>query len=522
LSFYVTGYDLLAEGLTSLKEHVVNCFSDSYNGKITDLLSDIERICLKDKKPLIIIIDGINEHPNVSQFTFQLETLIEEFTRSPYVKFILTCRSEYFEKRFSRLKTASFAEKTVYIQDLTNKIPYIHKKYMIHSYFKRYKIGCRITNNIRDIFVENPLILRLFCDVYGNPYGNKVAYLDPIHDIRLYDLFSKYNDKIIDIFESQHPESGFRKKYIRLLQELADYMLTQATFSNIPISSISDNLDDIITILVHEGVILKKDLPEKTSLLDIPEVLNFTYDEFRDFILANFLVQIIAPTNFDRFKELYNKYTSPESQVAEGIEKYIFNIVRNERSVRIEEFLKSKNNYDNLFLMNIFSLNDSLIVEDDLKRIKTLFQYNSKNVNDIYMGLVYRRNKTDYPNLNIWLFFDLVLRLDEENYNRLVSPIFASHLENICEDIRNLLEECDSQSLKMEKNYSLLEFLLCLSPIIPTNLWTNSALDVFFKIADKNPEFSAGILKKYMENKISPISKTLLSAINYTNLGSNS
>lgn len=38
LSFYVTGSDLSAEGLISLKEYIVNSFSDSYNGKTTDLL----------------------------------------------------------------------------------------------------------------------------------------------------------------------------------------------------------------------------------------------------------------------------------------------------------------------------------------------------------------------------------------------------------------------------------------------------------------------------------------------------
>ena len=115
LSFYVTGSDF-AEGTTSLKEYIANCFSDTYSGNVVNLLPDIERICLKDNKPLIILIDGINEHPHINCFKVQLENLIEEFTRSPYVKFILTCRSEYFEQRFSNLKTASFKEKTYPLQ----------------------------------------------------------------------------------------------------------------------------------------------------------------------------------------------------------------------------------------------------------------------------------------------------------------------------------------------------------------------------------------------------------------------
>lgn len=517
LSFYATGYDL-AEGTISLKEYIVNCFNDNYSGKVTNLLSDIERICLKDNMPLIILIDGINEHPDIQHFRVQLADLIEEFSKSAYVKFILTCRSEYFEQRFSNLKKASFEDKTIYIQDLTKEIPYVHKKYMIRSYFRQYHIKCKIYPRIRDLFVENPLILRLFCDVYGNSHGDEIVCLEPVSDIRLYDLFSKYNKKIIEDLEDKYPESGFKRRYKRLLQELADYMLTKTTFSNIPISSISDDLEKIINILVNEGVILKKDLPEKTSIFDDSEVLNFTYDEFRDFILADFLVKKTAHADFDHFKEYYSKCISPESQVSEGIGKYIFTIVRNENNIQIEEFLKSEDNYNDLFLNNVFSINDSLIVEDDIERIKKLFQYDSKNVNKIHIGLMNKRNKTDYPNLNIWLFLDLVSKLDKEDYYRLVSPVFTSYLESICKSIENLLERCDSQHLRKEENYSLLEVLICLSPIIPTSYRMISSFDVFLKIADKDPKLSAEIIKKYMKNKTSLVSKTLSSPLIYTDI----
>jgi hypothetical protein len=295
-------------------------------------------------------------------------------------------------------------------------------------------------------------------------------------------------------------------------------MLTKTTFSNIPISSIPDDLEKTINILVNEGVILKKDLPEKTSIFDDSEVLNFTYDEFIDFILADFLIKKTADEDFDYFKEYYSKCVSPESQVAEGIGKYIFTIVRNENNIQIEEFLKSKDNYDDLFLNNIFLLNDSLIVEDDIERIKKLFQYDSTNVNKIHIGLMNKRNKTDYPNLNIWLFLDLVSKLDKEDYYRIVSPVFTSDLESICRNIEDLLERCDSQYLRKEENYSLLEVLICLSPIIPTSYRMISLFDVFLKIADKDPKLSAEIIKKYMKNKTSLVSKTLSSPLIYTDI----
>lgn len=130
----------------------------------------------------------------------------------------------------------------------------------------------------------------------------------------------------------------------------------------------------------------------------------------------------------------------------------------------------------------------------------------------IYTGLVNRRSRTDYPNLNIWLFFNLVYRLNEENYYRLISPIFTFGLKDICKSIKKILEKCDSKGLEIDNYYSLLELLLCLSPI-PAHSPKSSSMDVFFKIADKNMKLSVEILEKYVENQTSLISQTLLTVL---------
>ena len=112
-TLYITGIDISSVATTTtLKNFILNRFFEDYNNKLSLLLLDVEKICLKEKKPLLIIIDGINEHSDIFNFAKQLEQLIAEFSSDIFVKFILTCRSEYFDKRFRNLTNASFAKKS--------------------------------------------------------------------------------------------------------------------------------------------------------------------------------------------------------------------------------------------------------------------------------------------------------------------------------------------------------------------------------------------------------------------------
>ena len=154
-------------------------------------------------------------------------------------------------------------------------------------------------------------------------------------------------------------------------------MLNNNLFSNVPIESISNELYQIISILVNEGVIIRKDLVEE-SVTEDSEVINFTFDEFRDFILVDYLLKKVAINNFNKFQKLFSSFVNPESHIAEGLGKYCFLTIRRENNKKILDYLKTLNNYSEIFLKNIFSIVDTSISEDDLNEIET---FSLKDVN---------------------------------------------------------------------------------------------------------------------------------------------
>jgi hypothetical protein len=514
-SFYITGYDLSNEATTtSLRLYLINRFNEEYDGKLSRLSPDIEKICLKEKKPVLIIIDGINEHSDLSHFAGQLEQVIEEFTSTIYIKFILTCRSENFDKRFSNLKTASFADKLSVIQNFSHNIAPIHKKFMIHVYFKYFKLICHPSEEVIDTFIKNPLILRLFCEGYGSENGKNDVTIGPLYSIHLSILFDRYNSRISNHFEKKYPDTGFKRKYGELLNKLADYMLINKKFSNVPVNSISSEFDRIVAILVNEGVILRKDLPDKKSITLDSEVLNFTYDEFRDYILADYLVKIISVDNFDRFKELFAELVSPDCPVSEGIGYYTFVISRRDHNKRILGYLKTLDNYDEIYIRAIFTIDNSLIFQEDLETIKRLFQKDSHIVELIYSGLLHRRDKTEFPILNIWLFFDLVSQLNKSEYIRLIRPIFSlSHnwLDATYDGIKNIIGGCTKLTIEFDAYTSLIEILICLSPRV-------NSYELFFEIAKKHPKLTTSLLKKYLENPESYVGETMWHILAFSQL----
>jgi hypothetical protein len=521
-SFYITGYDLSNEAVTTpLKEFLINRFNEEYDGKFSRLLPDIEKICSKNRKPLLIIIDGLNEHSNISQFAGQLEQVVEEFTSTIYIKFILTCRSENFDKRFANLYVSSFADRISEIPNYSIEIPPIHEKYMIHVYFNHFKINCALSENVVNKFIKNPLILRLFCEAYGSEDKQKSVTLKPLNNIRLDALFIKYNKRISDHFERKYPDASFKRKYLELLNELANYMICNNAFTNVPQNSLSDKYDKIIQILINEGVILRIDLPEESSIIGDTESLSFTYDEFRDYILADYLITKISRLNFDQFKELLSNLVIPKCPVAEGVGHYTFLISRRRGNQEILNFLKTLDNYEDIFIRAIFAIDDSLVTQEDIETLQRLFRKDTHTTERIYSGLINRRDKKTFPNLNIWLFLDSVAQFSKSDYMRLISPIFSSPFKDVqktCDDIKKLLDNCTSDTIEFDSNTSLIEMIICLTPVFshPSRDYYNICpTDLLLEVMDNHTKLTISLIKKYIKNPDSYIAQTLWPKIVY-------
>ena len=52
-------------------------------------------------KPFVLIIDGLNEHRDIRLFAQQLEFVVDAMLQYPGLRCLFSCRSEFFEDRFS-------------------------------------------------------------------------------------------------------------------------------------------------------------------------------------------------------------------------------------------------------------------------------------------------------------------------------------------------------------------------------------------------------------------------------------
>ena len=240
--------------------------------------SDVIRLVKFDKKisHLFILIDGINEHKNLALFSTALEQFIERCSEHN-IKIIVTCRSEYFDDRFGNLLLVD--NSSVFDMDhwrYINRIPGVHVKALISGYFSEFNLKMSADNvhpEIMKVFNKDKLLLRIFCEAYENE--QPADYLDNLYKL---EIFKRYYDKKTETIHGLDD----------CLTEIIVKMIADNQFANIPIPDLSAETVAVVENTVYENVIIKKDMLANSDLaFGKSEVINFVYDEFRDFLLAS-------------------------------------------------------------------------------------------------------------------------------------------------------------------------------------------------------------------------------------------
>lgn len=91
----------------------------------------------------------------------------------------------------------------------------------IKAYFDFYNIDARLSNEAKEK-LSHPLILRFFCETYGDPASVKKISLPEVSDIRLKDLFGDYLNRKLELIR----QTGPRKRRTSL--EVENYLFTLA------------------------------------------------------------------------------------------------------------------------------------------------------------------------------------------------------------------------------------------------------------------------------------------------------
>lgn len=509
---FFTGREMNCVSPDKIGEYIVrSIFGDRYSGSLDDMLVDLDKLSAANHIPVMIIIDGINEHNDISAFAHHLEKLAERILTHNSIRLIMTCRSEYFDERFSNFRIASFSDRIYFAQDCGHHMSDMHKEHLLQAYFRFFKLKCPfLSDKVEKNLKTDILLLRIFCEAYGDHNAAKDIVLPQMLDLYKDEIFKTYLDRKLEEAAKQRDESsplavGKYERYKKVLRQIIGFMIEKNQFTNIPVSELGEDRDTIAE-MVGEDIILRIDLAESGSVLDEKtEVINFTFDEFRDFLLADYLAYVVLKKDASEFEKIVDCLTKPKLLVSEGVSRFLFYKSKRPESRDIQPVIIKYDWYKEVFLQCIFSTKEELITEEDLEEIKSLFPLNKSNAKWIFRSLLLLRWREDlYSKLNIQLLFRILDELDDAEYEGLVRPIFEESygwqdedlpIDNIANQIGKILDDNEDMS-KCPSVVNLAELLIYLFSISGRSA-PFPAHDVFHSFALKNTDTAIGLLKKH-------------------------
>ena len=168
---------------------------------------------------------------------------------------------------------------------------------------------------------------------------------------------------------------GYKRKYQELLCDIIYKMIKTKKYENILVTVIPSTHLGVLEQMLDEDIIFRKDLTTQDDILNPAyEVINFTFDEFRDYLIANYLINNIFDKDPDKLNGLLTELIVPESPIAEGVSRFIFCISKRKNSSTLNKLIKNTSWYDYIFLDSIFSVSDDLIGKEDIDTICRRFK----------------------------------------------------------------------------------------------------------------------------------------------------
>jgi hypothetical protein len=351
-------------------------------------------------------------------------------------------------------------------------------------------------------------LLRMFCEAYGDHTAEEAIPLPQLTDIYKDEIFRMYLDKKLE-GASRHYDSfsrlsvGVGARYKRALSQIIRLMIERGQFANIPVADLGEKHYAALGEMIGEDIIFRKDLAEGRSVLDEKsEVVNFTFDEFRDFLLANHLVTVTFKKDVKAFEGIVDRLTDPKSPVAEGISKFIFFASKRPEGQKVLNIVAESPWYKEVFLECIFSVQEKFITQDDLRKIESRFLENTRHSSWIISSLISRYRTDLYPVLNIELLFRILDKLDELEYGKLMRPAFGKPdwydlpwpIEQLTGQISEILM---NQNLSWWPCFENLGELLIYLFDIEGPYHTLPAYEVFHKFAEAHTEVAIDLLGRH-------------------------
>lgn len=255
---------------------------------------------------LLVIIDALNEHKDFDLVNSSIAHFLNQVSALPVV-ILASCRDVYwpffdtscwpvgqwrlFDRRLD-LFTTSESERA------------------IRAYFDFYRITADLTSAAKEK-LSHPLILRFFCEAYGDPNSATTIALQEVPDIRLKVLFDEYLARKLDSICHTAPKRFRTPRSVEeFLFRLADRMRTTRSrdVQRDAVSAVTehDDLespDSTYVSILGEDILLEEEPDEKSGVIRVV----FTYDEFMEYMIARSMLRSTDPKNDIQVKQLFDE-----------------------------------------------------------------------------------------------------------------------------------------------------------------------------------------------------------------------
>lgn len=476
---YFTGLQL-GRASADLPEHIRKTLFKDRVASFDDAVRLLGDYAAERKQSFVIIIEGLNEHTRLAEFAGQLEELIKATLRHPSVRLFLTCRSEYFEQRFGTLRHASFASDLHVLASAEQRMDEETRARMVPGYFKFFLIEPgHVSENAAEHLGKDTLLLRFFCEAYG-PRGKPAAYQMPqvthIFRAQIFDYYLKTKLRSAaaarDRLHSLPTVRGTEANLLEVIKLIVGYMVAQRRFADVPLSAIPAEKETELLVLLGEDIVLRRDpVNNPTHLGPGQDVLNFTYDEFRDFLLARYLIDHVYAQSSQPFLDFLAAGADGAQNISEGVKRFLFYWSRTPENVAFWRFYSNQQPYAESYPSEIFSIDERHLDQNDRQRVREIVEVGDKTACMAAVRLI-SRLPIRYPLLNLELLIETVAAQDDAYYAALIAHIFApthkrlerrSTVEAYCESVEARI----LPQLNPAIHQTVFDFLPMLLPIEP-------------------------------------------------------
>jgi hypothetical protein len=280
-------------------------------------------------------------------------------------------------------------------------------------------------------------------------------------------------------------------------------MVSKREFSNVPIEIIPADLQEALYSLLDEELIIRRDAPLPGSASAVQETVNFTFDEFRDFMLSQYLVQNVFSRSQDEFIGFISETTPEREQAIEGLKRFLFYASRKQPNIAFGTFYRSQPWYSDVYFDEVFSLDVRSLEIEDGKRIRTKLEANDNEAKQVARTLAYRWNSDDWPILNLGLLLDYVEQAGPSAYDNLIATSIGvrqfhgaqSMATAFCSFVNQRVEVLKTQFPIYE---DVVRFLILLLPIESTYVLSSPAYDVLVRVIHQQSEETTTLLLNFL------------------------